>query len=102
MPSGGLSDDEVVCRLLWRLARIHGWSKSIPIDDLVSQTNVPDEKYARQLCEREVVAKDYVGHQPGTGDIWLKVPHNDLAYNLRSCGYSYLRIESTLSHFDGF
>lgn len=97
------SDDEILCRLLWRLARTHGWSKEIPVPDLVSQVNIPDEKRGRRLCRTELAHKNYIRYHRGKDEISLKVPHDDLAYELRDkCGYSELRIEATLSHFKGF
>jgi hypothetical protein len=98
-----LTDDEIICRFLWRLARNHGWSSAIPIPDLVAIANIPDEKRGRRLCETTLTNKRYVGYHRGRNVVWLKVPHDDLAYDLRDdCGYSTLRIEATLSHFSGF
>lgn len=103
MANQQLSDEEMICHLSWRLARIHGWSQSIAVPDLVSQINVPDEARARKLCRTKLAAKSDIGYHPGRDEIWIKVPHDDFAHYLRdNCGYSELRIDATLSHFDGF
>lgn len=97
------STQEIECRLLWRLARTHGWSKKISVRALVAQCNFPDEQKAREICKQKVAKKDYVGYHQAMDLIWLKVPHDQLAYDLRDCcDYSELRIESMLSKFDGF
>lgn len=97
------SDEEILCRLSWRLARTHGWSKEIPVPDLVSQIGISDESRGRDLCRNELSDRSYIKYHPGKDEISLKVPHDDLAYDLRDkCGYSELRIEATLSHFGGF
>lgn len=96
------TDQEITCILLWRLARIHGWSGDIPISDLVSQAPVSDEKRAREVCRRVVVQKSYIAYDPSTGRIRIRVPHKQLAYDLRECDYGILRIETTLTRFSGF
>lgn len=99
-----ISEQESTCRMLWKLAREHGWSGSIPLQDLIDDAAFNDDQRAKDIFERRVATKSYVLYQPSTGDVRLDVPHDQLAYDLRdNCsGYSELRIESTLSHFDGF
>lgn len=77
--------------------------QKIPVRDLVSQISISNEARGRELCRNELADKSYIEYHPGKDEISLKVPHDDLAYDLRNeCGYSELRIEATLSHFDGF
>lgn len=99
---GSLTDQQISCMLLWRLARIHGWSSAISVSDLVIQTPVSDEKRARDVCRRVVTQKSYIAYDPSTDRLKLRVPHDQLAYDLLNCGYSELRIETTLTKFDGF
>lgn len=97
------STQEIECRLLWRLARIHGWSWKVSVKALVGQCNFPDEQRARKICRQNVTKKPYVSYHQGRDLIWLDVPHDQLAYDLRDCcDYSELRIEGKLSKFDGF
>lgn len=98
-----LLEQEVVCQLLWKLARRHGWSQWISLDALVRDLSVQDERRAREIFEAQVAKKEYVEYHPGREEVKLNVPHENLAYDLRDdCGFSELRIEATLSHFDGF
>lgn len=98
-----LTEEESRCQLLWKLALCHGWARWIPGDDLVK--TLPRSERAR--ANREVlpalqrdattIYRRRRGHKMNHAEI------EPLAYFLRDeCGYSALRIEATLSHFDGF
>lgn len=100
------TDDQVmVCTLLWKLARTHGWSSEVTVQDLVSDANIQDEEKGREVARNQVSDKSYVGYHQGKDTIWLKAPPEDtLYYDLRdACGYDELQIEATFSsYFDGF
>lgn len=102
MPSGRKSDSEIECDLLWRLVRRHGWGNWVPEDDLIDIVPTHERGRARDLAD-DLQAEPYVAHDPNRGyavnnshvDLLADRLHND-------CGYSKFRIETTLSHFDGF
>lgn len=98
-----LSDREIGCQLLWKLARSHGWARWIPEDDLVRTLPRSDRRRARREVLPALGGDSRTVFQRGRG---FKLDHEGietLAYYLRDrCGYSELRIEATLSHFDGF
>jgi hypothetical protein len=90
---------------LWELARSHGWSKEVPVKDLVSDANVLDEKQGRDVARNQLSDNPFIGYHQGKDTIWLDPPPtDDLAHHLRDvCGYGDLQIEATLdSYFDGF
>ena len=95
------SDEEIECALLWKLARTHGWSGSIPADDLVRDA-LPGHEDPRghEICE-ELKRMAYVTYQRGQGFSLEGMPEQEeLAYELRDrCGYTELQIEATLSPF---
>jgi len=70
-----LSTTEAV--LLWKLARSHGWSRSVDIDELVRDAPVTDEKRARGVARE--------GHPP----------LDQAARDLSEYGYSDLKIRAT-------
>ena len=103
MTPGRLSDTEIRCQLLFFLSRKHGWAQWIPEDELVGTVPVSERGRARQEILPELQQSPLTIHQRDRG---YKINHDrieDLAYELRDeCTYSELRIEATLSHFDGF
>ena len=101
--SGARRDME--CSLIWKLARVHGWSSETPVSDLARDANVTDEKKAREVAQNQLSDKKFVGYHPGKDTIWLEgPPSDDVFYHLRDeCGYSEIQIDATFgSYFDGF
>lgn len=93
----GLSEDALICELLWALGRRHGWSRDLPVKDLVDDTDAADEKWARDVCRSELKRFRSIHYHPGHDTITLAVPHKDVCQHLRDhCdGYSELRIKAT-------
>lgn len=105
MAPGHLSEDQIECRLLMKLARAHGWSAQVDVEDLASNTPVHDEQQARDVARNRLAANDFVGYHQGTDKIWLGgPPSEDVPYFLRDdCDFGELKIEATFdSYFDGF
>jgi hypothetical protein len=101
---GRLNDDEIRCRLLWRLVREHGWSKWVPEDSLVNRA-LPDSEIGRgrEVCEA-LRSEPYLVWQHERGYRIKGLPEQEtLARELRDrCDFTELQISSSLSHFDGF
>ena len=98
-----LSDGEIRWQLLWKLARSHGWARWIHSDDLVKTLPRSERGRARRDVLPTLRGDTMTVYRRGKG---YKVDHDEierLGYYLRDeCGYSELRIEATLSHFQGF
>lgn len=95
---------EFECRLVWRLARNHGWSRWTSADGLVAQT-VPTNERGR--IRREVLPRlrdqSFVIYDPERGYRLRGDTLDQVALYLRDdCGYAEFRVEATVSHFDGF
>ena len=98
-----LPGEEIRCQLLWKLARSHGWARWIPGDDLVRTLPRSDRERARRVILPTLRLSPAVVFRPDRGYRIDPDEFETLAYFLRDeCGYSELRIEATLSHFDGF
>jgi hypothetical protein len=99
-----LSDTDIECALVWKLARFHGWSRYISEDTLVNDAPLPSSEVgrAREIC-RTLRTKPYIRYQRGRGVGFVGNTEDQIATFLRdTCDYSEFRIESTLSHFEGF
>lgn len=98
-----LSDHEIECQLLWKLARSHAWARWIPVDELVGTLPRSERGRARRGVLPTLRTDPRIVFQRGSG---YRINHGEvdaLAYGLRDdCGYSELRIEATRSHFEGF
>lgn len=98
-----LSDGEIRCQLLWKLARSHAWGRWIPEDALARTLPRSERGRARGDVLPTFRGDVITVYRRGYG---YKVNHDEierLAYYLRDeCGYTELRIEATLSHFQGF
>lgn len=87
------------CRLLWKIARRHGWGSPVPADALVRsalESSIQGERHDRV---EELLEEPYVGRDP---DGYVLRNDRDsqalAAVRLReTCGYSTLQIEATLS-----
>lgn len=97
------SDAEIRCQLLFSLSRKHGWGGWVAEDTLIRTLPKSERGRARQDILLKLRDGPLVVYQRDRG---YKINHDaidDLAYELRDdCEYSELRIEATLSHFDGF
>lgn len=103
--AGSLTDQQIECALLWKLARDHGWSTEVEVHQLASDANVNDEQRARDIARNQLAGQPYIGYHQGKDEIWLHgPPSDDVCYNLRdNCGYSPIQIETTFDdYFDGF
>jgi hypothetical protein len=94
----------VLCRITFKLSRKHSWANRVPVDATLQEL-LPDE---RVVAEDEIVPDvkhgqiEFLGYQ---NDMWWVRgdKHDEAAEFLDShCEYSRLRIEATLSRFDGF
>lgn len=103
MTNGRASDAEIRCQLLFSLSRKHGWGGWVPEADVIRTLPKSEHGRARREILPELRDSPLVIHQRDRG---YKINHDslsDLAHELRDdCEYSELRIEATLSHFDGF
>lgn len=100
-----LSEGQIECRLLWKLARAHGWSTAVDVADLAGVTPLPDEQRGREVARDRLADRDFVGYHQGHDQIWLRGPPSEaVPYFLRDdCDYGELQIEATFnSYFDGF
>lgn len=105
MSTGGTGAQQDECALIWSLARTHGWSTEVQVDDLVKNANVTDEQQARQIARNQLRQRPFINYHQGRDTIWISAPPgDDICYFLRDhCGYSELQIEATFSsYFDGF
>lgn len=96
---------DIECALLWKLARSHGWSAEVTVENLADEANVRDEAHAREVARTHLADREFIGYHQGRDTIWLEGPPRDaVCYHLRDeCGYSELQIEATFSsYFDGF
>jgi hypothetical protein len=97
------SDDEILCSLVWKLTRTHGWSTRVGINDLASSANVLDERRARDLARDELPDEPFINYHAGKDEIWLVPPPGD---DLREfltdrCGYTDLQVDATISSYLG-
>lgn len=93
---------EIRCSLLWRLARSHGWAQWIPEEQLMRA--VPSHERGRaKRAIGQLTGEPFIHRHPHRG---IRIAHRYielLARELRDdCGISEFRIETTLSHFEGF
>lgn len=71
----------IECSLLWKLARIHGWSTVVEVADLASDANVSDERAARTVARNQLANRSVIGYHQGKDEIWLRGPSGeDLFY----------------------
>ena len=103
MTSGRPTKTEIRCQLLFSLSRKHAWARWVPEDEILRTLPKSERGRGRREVLPELRKEPLVIHQPDRG---YKINHDtieDLAHELRDkCEYSELRIEATLSHFDGF
>jgi len=91
------------CRLLWKLARLHGWGSPVDETRLVDAALAPAEQGRGYDVIDDLLAEPYVDRVPGEGYALRNDPDFQAlaAVRLRTtCGYSRLQIEATLSRFD--
>lgn len=99
----GPSTTGLKCRLLWKLARLHGWSAPVDETTLVDAALAPGEQGSGRAAIPDLLEEPYVVHVPGEGYVLRNDPDSQAlaAVRLRStCGYTDLQIEATLSRFD--
>ena len=98
------SDAEIECSLVWDLARSHAWSRWIPEAALLDQALPSSEQgRARRNALPNLRSRPFVAHRRDRGLRFVGNSEEGIAAFLRDeCGYGELRIEATLSHFDGF
>lgn len=103
MTSGRLTEPEIRCQLLFSLSRKHAWARWVPKDELLRTLPKSERGRARRDVLPDLQKEPLVVYQRDRG---YKINHDtieELARELRDeCEYSELRIEATLSHFDGF
>ena len=90
------------CRLLWKLARRHGWGLPVEEETLVVSALAPAEQGRGWELVDDLRAEPYVGRISG-GFALKNDPDSQAlaAVRLReTCGYSTLQIEATLSRFE--
>ena len=90
------------CRLLWKLARRHGWGSPVPAETLVTDALASAEQGRGRDLVSDLRSEPYVGRQSG-GYVLANDPDSQalVATRLReTCGYSTLQIEATLSRFE--
>lgn len=82
--------------LLWKLARSHGWSRSVDVEALVRDAPVTDGRRARRVAREELATRSYVVYDPSTDTVALDDPPLDrAARDLSEYGYSDLKIRAT-------
>lgn len=92
----------IKCRLLFKLARNHGWGDPISTETLVNWAlDGSEQGLGRQLAE-DLRAESAISYSPGQGYSIKNDPDSQaqVACRLvRDCGYTRLQVESTLSRF---
>lgn len=90
------------CRLLWKLARRHGWGSPVDAGTLVRSALESSIQGAGHDRVGELVEEPFVGRGPD-GYFLRNDPDSQAlaAVRLReTCGYSTLQVEATLSRFE--
>lgn len=90
------------CRLLWKLARRHGWGSPIEEETLVVSALAPTEQGRGRDLLADLRSEPYVG-RISDGFVLKNDPDSQALAAARlhdSCGYSTLQIEATLSRFE--
>lgn len=97
------SRQHVLCKLLWKLCRGHGWAGALSEDALVDLAlESSSQGQARDLVE-ELIHEPYITFQNGKGYRVKNDPDSQAQAAARlkqSCGYTDIQIEPTLSRFE--
>lgn len=97
------SDYRILCQLLWKLSRKHTWARSIPKDDLVRLAlDRVDRSRGRELVDK-LLAEPYLEFDSSMGYRVKNDPDSQAlvaARLTRTCWYSELQVEPTLSRFE--
>lgn len=94
---------DLLCQLLWKMGRRHGWSGYVSEDGLIDLALESSDQGAGREIVEELTNEPYIEFQRGRG---YRVKNNpdsqaQAAYRLkRTCGYTELQIEATLSRFE--
>lgn len=95
-------DRRLKCRLLWKLARRHGWGSPVDQETLVVAALASSEQGRGRDLVTDLRSEPYVVR--GSGGLALKNDPDSqalAAVRLRdACGYSTLQVEATLSRFE--
>ncbi|WP_248518059.1 hypothetical protein [Salinarchaeum laminariae] len=98
MPSGR----EIRCRLLWTLARRHGWGSPVDAETLLRSALASSAQgRGRELID-DLRYEPYLDRGPD-GYFLYNDPDSQALAALRlrdTCGYSQLQVEATLSRFE--
>ncbi len=92
-----------LCRLLFTLARRHGWGNPITEEGWVDLALEPSNQGRGRDLIDELAAEPYITFQQAEGYRIKNDPDSQAqaAYRLkRHCSYSKLQIEATLSRFE--
>lgn len=91
------------CRLLWKLARRHGWGAPVAESTLVRSALEPSAQGRGHGLVHELVEEPYVDRVRGDGFFLKNDPDSQALATVRlreTCGYSTLQVEATLSRFE--
>lgn len=102
--SGRPTETELECSLVWHLARSHAWGQWLHEDVLLDRALPASEQgRARRDVLPRLQSRPFVAYRRDRGLRFVGNTEEQIAAFLKDeCGYSELRIEATLSHFDGF
>lgn len=92
----------IKCRLLFKLARNHGWGGPVSTFTLVNWALDGSEQGAGRQVLEELGGEPAISHHPERGYRIRNDPDSQaqVACRLvRDCGYTRLQVESTLSRF---
>jgi hypothetical protein len=93
-----LSDYEAA--LVWKMARSHGWSEYIDIEELARKAAVEDEAEARQVARNELPKREYIIYRQDTDRIRFAPPPLDAAAeDLSDAGYLDIDIRATFGDY---
>lgn len=93
----------VKCRLLWKLARRHGWGSPVAETTLVTDALEPSAQGRGRELLADLRREPFVGVRRGDEFVLSNDPDSQAlaAVRLReTCGYSRLQVEATLSRFE--
>lgn len=97
------STTRLKCRLVWKLARLHGWGSPVDEARLVDAALPPSEQGIGREVLAELRDEPYVGFVSGGGVSLANDPDSQALAAVRlhsTCGYTVLQIEATLSRFE--
>lgn len=95
-------DGEIKCRLLWSLARRHGWASPVDATTLVSSALPTAEQGMGRELLGALAREPYVDRVGESSYALRNDPDSQAVAAARltdTCGYTTLQVEATLSRF---